>query len=677
MDFLRQATLLSVDLYQWLAFVSTIAALLFAVISVRRSSWSIMAYGIAVSALCLLGRFPVLFSPSLSDESEQITAALAVLAHEQFFGRVFIGTHGPGMTLLLVGLNWLGMPLDSYSVHLFVLFCQFCTGWCLLVLLRKCGVASLAPLVSLSFFFFVAFTREKQLVLYNAEIITSIFPLLATIFLLHYRARLQRLPLLLAGLCLGFISFFKIQFIPHLVILFVFFIFAILTYSHYKKRDFLLFIAIAILPTIGMALYSFVQPAVIAYYKKSFVWQFGYIAEISPGIREKFTTFIYLVANGLATKQESALFITALFVPFVVAASLAFYAPLYRKAQHFCPSGHDALLVLSLLVVAVLASIAPGRPFLHYILTYVPFLFLAYGLALQVFWEEGGRKGLLVLTAATSLLFPLSALTSPEVRMPAWGLDDFSTPFLNVLKQCTQGNGSLLVTHPHYELYVLTRSVPPMPETTDLFDYKKRLAVDPKEFMDVFQRHPPSVVLETDRGDKNFQIDQVFPMLQEVLDRDYVACATQPTTILWCRLKPEWTVIDDLLPCYIHIYNLSGLEKNTSPDYVYRWTTDAATHIDFLDHGTRYKLTLQLVSPLFDQTVSIVLNEHVVAEFAVPKGNDPNMATRHNVLIQTVNGSNKLSLHLSRVNVGEERPLPQETRALGVQVLEMSFSQQP
>ena len=654
-----------------LAFVCAVARLS------GRARWAWGFWCCAV-LLALAGRLYMIPTPApLSDESEQMLAALTVVRQGRYFGQVLIGTHGPLVTLPLVALYGLGLGVGYAATHVLTVALQVAVGILLYRIFLCFGIARLSALAVLPYFAYVAFALHPQLTTYNAEIVASIAPLFGLYALLRYRDARSLWLLAACGCSLGLVPHLKIQFLPHVFVLGL--VAGVLVWREGRGRfgRLGLFAAGAALPSLALAAWGLFDPAIGAYYRKFYAWQAGYLSAEATTVWDKLNIFKYMIVRSLQDGADGSFLLQGLFVPLATGLAVT-GATLYRKGRARCFDRDfgDAAILLALLAFSLYAVIAPGRAFVHYLLAVIPVIFLLYGLALHGAAKACPRRFVAFFVFAGVVPLALASLAGTALHAQARKseLGVFSPAFLETLQRCTGQGRSLLVTNPQYGLYIAAQAVSPLPEVTGLFDFKGRLAVDRRDVLDRLATQAPDVLVDVPREAGAGSLARDFPELAGFVAQRYTPVFQEKEATIWCRMADRLSLLDRWLPCSVTADGFGDIETDTSRHYQYRWTVAPAPAITFAAAGETARLTVRLLSPLFEETVTLVFNGAPVRRMLVPRDADPRAAATVTVALPTVRGANTMRFELSRCNAGADKVLPGEDRLLGVQVLEATLA---
>lgn len=641
----------------------------------NRKCWKI-AYCLFITALCVIGRSYMLATPfPLSDESEQIAAAYAVLKHGDFYGRVLVGTHGPIMTFILVGLNLLGMPLDSTCVHLFVVLLQICIGMMLIIIFYKIGLSRWSILASFPYFAFVAFSLYPELTTYNAEIVTSCFPLLSLYFLLVYKDSWKGISVFLSGFFLGFIPFLKIQFLPHAFVLIVFQFFFIVQGSRHRRRDLLLCFAGLAAPALAQIAYGFINPLVFIYYKHFATFQAGYLGKQSNSLIDKLLNIYYTLKIYAGFDRDSNIFVNVFLVPISAIFAFTFYRIKKIFRMEHSEDISTTILLISLCYAAIASAMFPGRPFIHYILACVPFVFCLYGYILFSSVNHCNELVLAFIFSVTALAYPVSSVFNDHGHLDAANspVNRFSGDFLSSLRKCAACANGVFVTNPHYELYAVAKSSSPLKEVSAIFDFLGNIHRSKQYLLETLKESPPSVIVNTDEDNPKFSIENKFPELLQYLNKNYSQCSNSNNATLWRYIEPKFDIVNECTPCNIKLINFSNKEINTDKNYTYLWTTNKIATIFFQSRGESYIGSISMLSPLFNNVIDVLVNDNIVDTISLHKGDFPENAAHRVIEFSTLPGLNSIQLRIATINKDNDRVLPDETRLLGVQILQSVF----
>lgn len=658
--------------------LSFMAVAFFAAVNSRKKQpiWAWL-FWISAPALCFAGRLYMLptIAP-LSDESEQMLAALTVLAHGKFFGQVFIGSHGPLVTLPLLGLHWLGVGINYLTVHILACGIQIGIGVLLWRIFVRMGLSDLSLLAVLPYFCIVAFALHPHLTTYNAEILGTVPVLLAFFLLLRYQDTGGLPALVLAGCCLGLLPHLKIQVLPPGFLIGLTGLLWIATGPGRRLIRIALFVGAVLLPSLVMAFASIWDPAIWHYYRKFALWQAGYLSGKAVGIAGKFYVFRYLVMEAVRNEASVAFMLYGLFVPLLIGLPVTGMRLLAPKGLGAWDDTRTLAAILLLwLLAALYATIAPGRAFMHYLQILVPVVILLFGFALAEIARTCPHRFVALLVMVCIAPFALASVTNDALH--TWAkkseLDVFSKQFLNTLRQCTDHGRTLFVTDPFYGLYGITGAASPLPELTGLFNYNGQLSVDPRAFLEAFRHEPPDVVVAIHRGRQGGDLQRDFLALATVIRQRYQEIRTEKNASLWCRKPERLSLLVAPLPCSVSTAGFGDVEHDTAKKFSYRWTVARTASLTLPSAGRVFHVALRLLSPLFPQTVTVLYNGVPVRKIDLPRSGDPQKAVSCTLTLPVNASDVTLTLALGKVNTGEDKVLPMETRFLGIQILAATF----
>ena len=627
-------------------------------------------YWSAVLLLCIVGRFyGVSTTAPISDESEQMLAALTVIRYNDYFGHVFVGTHGPLITMPIVFLHLLGIKITYVTVHILATIIQFLSGFIIYKILRELRLGSFAIAAVFPYFLFLAFALHPQLTTYNAELVTLPFPLFSLLQILHYRNNRRRSDLILAGISLGLVIYLKIQFLPHAFAVALVGFFVIWKEGNGLWRQLGIFCLAMLAPSVLLMTWALFDPTIPAYYQKIYAFQLEYLTTEAVGFLDKLGMFRYMLLAFI--QNDSATILQGIFVPLVIGCTFAICTLWKSRQGKKSLEGVNAAILLILLAFSIYAVIAPGRAFPHYLLAAIPVIYLIYGYALYGISKHCPQSYILFFIIINSLPFCVASLTNDTLHSSAKisELRSFSNHFLDTLKRCTRNEQTLFVTNPYYGLYIAARSVSPLPGVAWLFDFDGKLTIDEDKFIEYMKSTPPEVFVDVLRDPEKGRLDKGFPRLAHLISARYTSIFSENNATIWCRNSPNLQIVGEGIPCSVNLNGFSDIETNANKSYSYRWTLGEEPTITFPADGQSLAITYRIISPLFDNDVEIVVNGVAVKKLLITKDANINDGEQEAVVVTSRQGINSLSFRLSHVNSGETVAVINEKRPLGVQFL--------
>lgn len=319
------------------------------------------------------------------DESQMLAEAITLLHDPVFWRSVDGSTHGPlnvyplwlakvvGLNLDYVGARVIGAAMIWTSI--FACYRAFLVA----------ASEHLARAAALPVFCFFAFTTFGDFVHYSSEhvpllLVTVAFWLLVSELAQSESRRVLSRRWMMAGLLLGGVPMAKLQGLPIAAALFVGAILFDFLLPGLGSRDrvrrLLLLAATAVTPTLVFAIISWIFG----------IWEHAWISYISQNLQyasSRHFTHQQMIETfwSYAGKCENL-------VPFVTGAAavcaIAFFPAMLARPAALRFAGFALVLLLSSLV----AALAPGRQFFHYLLFIVPPIGLMAGSIWQAAWTS-------------------------------------------------------------------------------------------------------------------------------------------------------------------------------------------------------------------------------------------------------------------------------------------------
>ncbi len=229
----------------------------------RRHGW---ITAILLLATLLAWRWPPLFNPrEYNPDESQLIAGAITLTHDPVFWRSVDGTtSGPLNFYALLPTHWLGVPQDYFNARLTGLLLVWGSLWCGYWIVRSAYGASVGVLGLLPGLAFYAVTTDRDFLHYSSEHVSIFLLMLAAVLLrqtdLSSRpgVRRPRGCWLAAGFCLGLLPWAKLQSIPPMLVLAAWAT-ALAWWRadcswEVRRRDFFSIVAVALLPSLAVAL---------------------------------------------------------------------------------------------------------------------------------------------------------------------------------------------------------------------------------------------------------------------------------------------------------------------------------------------------------------------------------------------------------------------------------------
>jgi hypothetical protein len=408
----------------WLPAYAALALIVVLAVTVKREPGRERAWlwGVALFGFILAWRWPFLFTAEElnPDEAQWVAGALTLWMKDPVFGRAVDGTtSGPLNFYALWYARLIGLPIDFFSARLLVVGLSAGAVFAASQTLRLFMDARIARLAVLPAACFFAFNTEHQYIHYASEYV-SLF-LIAVGFHRLLKADLLRRDRLrawtFAGFVLGLAPWAKFQALPMVGLLLIWGLWRAFgpdggegAEAGKMRRGWQrggALVGGAGLPAmvVGLAVVAFDvwEPLYIGYVRYG-----SYYLETGGG----FSPWQLLVAQW---RQAAGVALLQTYVWSLVPAMLV---SAIIWVIHGRRPGHGFWAALLLAVGALIAVVAPQRPFMHYTLYGVVPLTLVAGMVAGEAWTasvdgRGRRTGI-----AAALVFGVGLLLAAQIRLP-------------------------------------------------------------------------------------------------------------------------------------------------------------------------------------------------------------------------------------------------------------------
>ena len=332
-----------------------------------------------IIAFILMSRIPLaVVGIQNPDEPFWVAGAKAFLYDPRPWTGVDTGTGGPIVPIALLGLKIIGLPIDQGSLKIMSGTVMALNVGLLFLSLTKVIGSALSRLVVLPLVVAISIMTSSDLIAYNSEHPVIFLLSLSLLFL----SRLYvsgpgkfLINIIFLGLFLGLVPFAKLQGVP--VAFFTGLSACMLVFKTQSLKHLLVLVISAVTPTLLTLLALWSYGGFMDFWTSYILSNFSYASNV---VASGFIPRISMLIDILFSPQELHLFfyysLTLIFMGFLL------ILPLVRRI----PKEDLVRFVFSslLLSISTYSVVAPGRPFVHYILFLLIPLTIQTGSTLQI-----------------------------------------------------------------------------------------------------------------------------------------------------------------------------------------------------------------------------------------------------------------------------------------------------